>query len=589
MTVALLRRCLAVLGSAMSILTIAGCGGGGHATRWFDRTFTYTTGDRSCQVSVDQTGRYTVVAYHSGSLPNGAGARGALDSAGAFSAQSSDGTVGFQGSISSNGTSFTCVVRYAGADLFTGTGAALAPGNPTPAALTGSYTSTDPDTEVSLSVDGIGHATLWLSGNTERGWGVLDVASDGSMTSTDGRNVASLTLTGGNPTLTVSRLNGVPVSLTVPMTRQGRAKWTVMVFLNAANDLQQFGPPNVNQMETIGSSPDVNIVVQWKQANCARCGSPEWASTRRYLITKDSAPYTVNSRLVEDLGPNVDMGDWRQLYAFIRWSQQRYPADRYALVIWNHGAGWRSTRSATIPALRSVSIDDATNNEIQTWQLPQALNVSPKLDLLIFDASLMQMTEVAYEVRNSADIMVGSEESPPGEGYVYNTFLGDLVQDPSMTPARFAESIVTRTLESYGSNSNSTQSAVDLSRLPQVATALDGFAQSLMFHATTDGAAIRDARRRAENYAYVDNKDLWHFAELLRTTATSSGLRTAASAVQTALSSAIIANAHGSRHPNSHGLAIYLPEPASYLMNYTNLALARVTRWDEWLQFQTPQ
>lgn len=158
-----------------------------------------------------------------------------------------------------------------------------------------------------------------------------------------------------------------------------------------------------------------------------------------------------------------------------------------------------------------------------------------------------------------------------------------------MTPARFAESIVTRTLESYGSNSNSTQSAVDLSRLPQVATALDGFAQSLMFHASADGAAIRDARRRAENYAYVDNKDLWHFAELLRTTATSSGLRTAASAVQTALSSAIIANAHGSRHPNSHGLAIYLPEPASYLMNYTNLALARVTRWDEWLQFQTPQ
>jgi hypothetical protein len=36
---------------------------------------------------------------------------------------------------------------------------------------------------------------------------------------------------------------------------------------------------------------------------------------------------------------------------------------------------------------------------------------------LAWDSSLMQMAEVAYEVRNEARWIVGSEESPPEEGY----------------------------------------------------------------------------------------------------------------------------------------------------------------------------
>ncbi len=198
------------------------------------------------------------------------------------------------------------------------------------------------------------------------------------------------------------------------------------------------------------------------------------------------------------MGPNVDMGDWRELRGFITWTQQRYPADRYALVLWNHGAGWRNTRAAS-PATRSVSIDEATGNEIQTWQLPQALNTSPKVDLLVFDASLMQMMEVAYEVRNSAGIMVGSEESPPGEGYVYDPFLGDLAANPEMTPRQFAGRIVERTIESYGTGSNITQSAVDLSQMDGLAAKMDAFARSLIFNGTTYKTALYQARRDAES------------------------------------------------------------------------------------------
>jgi hypothetical protein len=63
-------------------------------------------------------------------------------------------------------------------------------------------------------------------------------------------------------------------------------------------------------------------------------------------------------------------------------------------------------------------------------------------------------------------------------------------------------------------------------------------------------------------------------------------LQNAATNLQSALSEAILLERHGSEHPDAHGLAIYVPSPAGYLASYVNLALARVTDWDRWLQNQ---
>lgn len=41
-----------------------------------------------------------------------------------------------------------------------------------------------------------------------------------------------------------------------------KKKWTVMVFLNAANNLEPFGIEDLNEMEKVGSSREVNVVVE---------------------------------------------------------------------------------------------------------------------------------------------------------------------------------------------------------------------------------------------------------------------------------------------------------------------------------------
>jgi hypothetical protein len=462
--------------------------------------------------------------------------------------------------------------------------------------IAGTYFGASGANTAYLTIDPTGHGTLLAKINGTTGGAFLNVSADGTFVSGDGLTSGQITSTGSGYSIRIDKLNGVNENVTISAAKSSRAKWTFLVYLNGANNLQTFGPLNVNQMEEVGSTSDVNMVVQWKQASCASCGSPTWTGTRRYFITKDSDTTQIGSQLIEDMGQNVDMGDWRTLRGFISWAQTRYPADHYALVVWNHGAGWRPTRAGErviTPFPRSVSIDDSTNHEIQTWELPQALNVTPQLDMMIFDASLMQMTEVAYEVRSAlkgpngeSGILVGSEESPPGEGYVYNTFLSDLVANPAMTAPQFGTQIVHRTLEAYGTNNNLTQSCLDLFHVQDVADKLDTFARTLLIHRGDSATAMTNARNNAQNYAYPDNKDLWHYADLIRQGTTASDLKTAAANVQSAIVSSIIAEQHGTVNGNSHGLAIYVPAPSSYLAQYASLALARSTQWDEWLQAQ---
>lgn len=575
----------------LAALCVAGCGGGGSSSSagsLTGRSFSLTQTGLAFSMSIDATGRFTLFLTSTSAAPNGAAAQGTVASTGQFAGQALTGTLSFSGTVAKDGQSATVTVRDSGNTLLDFVAPIVPPGAATPTELPGSYAGSGGSGSAYLTVDPTGHATLYAAVGGVTGGGVATVSGAGAVSAADGSYAGSLTA-GASPSLELTRLANQAVTADIALARSTRARWTFLVFLNAANNLQQFAPLNVNQMEKVGSTADVNIVVQWKQARCSDCGSPSWVGTRRYYVTRDNDTSTVNSPIVQDMGTGIDMGDWRELRNFIVWAQAQYPADHYALVIWNHGAGWRPTRAelgrlAVYP--RSVSIDSERNTEIQTWQLPQALAVTPQVDTVIFDASLMQMLEVAYEIRNSTSIITGSEESPPGAGYVYDTFLSDLVANPSMTAAQLGTQIVTRTLQAYGTNGDNTQSVLDTSKLQNVADKLNAFGTVLIQHANALASVTQNARNNADSYAYPDNKDLWDYADLIRTGTSLSDVQTAASNLQAAISGAVLAEQHGVVHSHSHGIAIYVPAPVNYLSAYSNLALARTTSWGTWLQSQ---
>lgn len=367
-------------------------------------------------------------------------------------------------------------------------------------------------------------------------------------------------------------------------------EWTILVFMNGANNLEPDSVDDMNEMEQLGSTADVNIVVQWKRIASYDISNGDWKTTRRYYVTKDSDTEMVNSNRLVDMGPGVDMGSANTLREFLQWGVRSFPARKYMVVLWNHGAGWRAYRDRLNVLARGVSYDDNTGNYIRVWELPLALSAGVKWNIIAFDASLMQMLEVAYEIRNLADYIVGSEESPPAPGYPYNRILAPVVSNPRISARDLAAQIVTQTINYYNPDStdNITQSALDTTQLDNVAQKVDVLAQVLLAVAPGNGVAVASARDNAQAYAEYSYKDLWDYTEQLRARLPASQeLTNAINGVQNALSQAVIAEAHSNRRVNrSHGLSIYVPRPSEFETGYNLLAFARAKHWDEWLQAQ---
>lgn len=435
-----------------------------------------------------------------------------------------------------------------------------------------------------LGVDSQGRYLLLPAGSSVR-WSV----SDSSVVNLGSDGVARA-LAPGSATVTASvDALGLTANASVGVQTVTR-EWTILVFMNAANNLEPDSIDDMNEMEQLGSTGDVNIVVQWKRIAGYDSSNGDWKTTRRYYVTRDSDPETVHSNLLVDMGNGVDMGSPNTLRDFLQWGVRSFPARKYMVVLWNHGAGWRAFRDRLNLFARGVSYDDNTGNHIRIWELPLALSVGVKWDIIAFDASLMQMLEVAYEIRNLGDYIVGSEESPPAAGYPYHRILAPVVSNPGISARDLAAQIVTQTINYYNPDStdNITQSALDASQLENVAQKVDVLAQVLLTVAPGNGSAVAAARDNAQAYGEYTYKDLWDYTEQLRARLPSSQeLTDAINGVQNALSQAVIAEAHSNRRVNrSHGLSIYVPTPSSYETRYGLLAFARATHWDEWLQSQ---
>lgn len=365
-----------------------------------------------------------------------------------------------------------------------------------------------------------------------------------------------------------------------------RTKWTVLVYMNAANNLQPFATANINQMESIAASSNVRIVVQWKQVQSLTPGA-SFNGTRRYVIVPDNTP-TVKSLVAQNMGTNVDMGSAQTLRDFVNWGRTNFPSDRVCLVIWNHGNGWRRA-SVDEPITRGVSYDDETGNSIDTKDLAFAVG-DTKLDIIAFDASLMQMMEVAYQLRTRADFVVGSQESPPGSGYPYQTVFGAFTANPDAPTRDLTKSFVDAMEAAYGGTlSKITQSAVDTSKLPALATALSNLGGELIAVGGSNASLIQSVRQNAQ--AYGPNglrvyRDLVHVCELLEAQFGPSAVSTASAAVRAAAGEAIVWEYSNAQSLNSRGLAIDFSSASGFssvATEYGQLSLAQDTQWNEWL------
>ena len=367
------------------------------------------------------------------------------------------------------------------------------------------------------------------------------------------------------------------------------ANWTFMIYLDGDNNLEGAGIDDMNEMEVVGSTSNVNIVVQFDRIPNYDSTNGDWTGTRRYYVTQDADTATIGSTPIQDLG-EVNMADPNTLVNFTEWTMQNYPADHYALILWNHGSGWKYPKNGR-DLFKCVIYDDTSGgDDLSMQELQLALNTiktdtGETMDILGFDACLMQMVEVAYQVKDYSAVMVGSEETEPGDGWPYDTILLNLTANPSMTPSELGSEIVADYIASYGTSGCETQSAANQTKLSNLISAVNNFAHVLNHSLPSCSDEILSARMRSEAYGDYEFIDLYHFSELINLSISDTVVQTAATAVMNNITNTIFAEAHGALHLNSHGFTIYFPmAQGTYLKSYDNIDFTNDTKWDEFLK-----
>lgn len=370
-----------------------------------------------------------------------------------------------------------------------------------------------------------------------------------------------------------------------------RTKWTVLVYMNAASDLHPASVLNMNQMESVAGNPQVRFVVQWKQSR-ARYPSSSFDGVRRYLVKPDStnqiASELLETDMVDGQGFSVDMGQADTLREFVLWGTANFPSDRTVLVLWSHGNGW-ARRPETEG--RAFSYDDQYGTAIQLWQMPSALT-GLGLDVIAWDASLMQQLEVAYEVRGLARYVVGSEESPPADGYPYDRVFRVFRDGPDKATNILCRAFVDGTLANppYATR-KITQSVIETSRLDALAAAVD----TLGLELAANGGALVDAvpqvRSLAQSYSRNNVRQYFDLVDLcLRLESDSrvpGTVKGAAAAVRARVAEAVEYEGHNGQSPGSHGVSIDFSPSSTFgtlALDYSRLDLAKQTSWDEWLR-----
>jgi len=198
----------------------------------------------------------------------------------------------------------------------------------------------------------------------------------------------------------------------------------------------------------------------------------------------------------------------------------------------------------------------------------------------------MAMIEVAYQIKDYADILVTSEESEPNDGWPYDTTLGELAGNPLISSEQFAADIVDKYIYSYPFE-EVTQSAIDLSYMDDLAGQLSSMADSIRSDTLTSKNVYINAAYYSQYYGDPDFIDLYDFCNQLLAYSNSLEVKNIALNIQQALNYAVIKSGYsGGSVSGSKGLSIYFPWYYNYdSEKYNDTNFAQDTFWDEMLLY----
>jgi hypothetical protein len=391
------------------------------------------------------------------------------------------------------------------------------------------------------------------------------------------------------------------------------ADWNFLVYLDGDNNLEDAGIYNFCQMEQVGSTDKVNILVLFDRIRGYDSTHGNWSGTRLYRVTRNidsnvNDPSEFTSTLLSEWGPRgeADMSDPKTLQGFIEYCHQWFPATKTVLTLWNHGAGVYPRLVTKNSVSQGICFDDTTGksswNCLTTDEVANALTdaqatTGQKIDIINNDACLMQLVEVMYQWKDNADYLVGSEQTTPWYGNSYDTLLTYLTANSTVTARNFAIQLVDDFHAFYQANpalGAVTYSAADLTKVDSFMTTYFIPLASELNDDTANHAVIRDAYANSTQFDYTEIIDLDNFVTYLATNLdgiTGHDLKDAAGMLEVNIDTVVFhQKATGAYNGTTYGMAITLPFDSttwSYYSGpdrYVYLDISADTQWDEFIQ-----
>jgi hypothetical protein len=359
-----------------------------------------------------------------------------------------------------------------------------------------------------------------------------------------------------------------------------QAKWTFMVYIVGDNNLDDYVPLDIEtELAPSGSNEDVAVV-----ALADRAATAEWTQTLLFYVTQDMEATPENA--VEDWG-EANMGDPQTLIDFIEWTKTHYPADHYALSLWNHGWSWRPDHSMR---------DDTDGDTLDQHELEAVLDQVGTVDVIMYDACQMATIENQATVRATSRAIVHSQEYYNMDGIEYELIIPALHEDPEMTPEELA---VITSLSASTSAERSTSAVALNEDWDALIAAVDAWAFALE-NGLPEYRQHYVGAFRAAKYFWQDRtaRDLYDVASIIRdrigVRLDDSEIEATSQAVMEAVEAVVLDEWHRQNLADAHGISIFLPatvadldDPSTewnefdYYQNY--LAFSRLTHWDEFL------
>ncbi len=410
---------------------------------------------------------------------------------------------------------------------------------------------------------------------------------------------------------------------------QPKKAWTFIVYMASDNDLFYFTKRNLDDMKKAGSNNNLNIVVQMDPTGIE-------GRTKRLYVTKDKIYQTNYSQ--PSSFEKQDVGNPQTLIDCCEWAIKNYPADNYALILWNHGSGILDSVGGKLsnatalfrfnPATAMLELDRSisflhfaqaredkrgvcfsdtygtflTNQKLE-YALSRIINMLPKkkLDLVGFDACLMGMVEIANLLKPYVSVMVGSQEVELGTGWPYDTVLKPLTQQ-ALSAQEFGVHITKAFSDLYKPiTPDYTFSCIDLTKINTLEKAIDAFSSDILEALTYQEydsvyRVLKTARAKntCTHFSEPSYIDLDHFLKnvgesIPRMTINyakqgiKENLKSSINAVRTAIQSCVLSSINGKNVVNAKGLSIYFP---LYFIDktYYQTSFVQETKWLNVLQ-----